>query len=554
MLSEAKRTLLEKRLRGEFIGGLRTAETQPSAPDAPRVVSFAQERLWHLEQLDPAGGFYNIPLFVRIQGDLDERLLQRSLDTVVRRHAVLRSTFKAHDGRPVLMIRDLEGVLIRPLDGCGDLRRTALAEVSAPFDLEQGPLLRAAILRTGEHDRVFFLTAHTTVCDPWGLKIVAGDLAAIYNGRTLAPLRLEYSDFAAWQRKRLEGGLAEAQLSYWKQKLQGPIPALSLPFDGQRPAGPSMTASREYLDVPLPLARKLDDLSRREATTLFAILISAYYVLLQRWSGESDITVGSAIANPGRSELEGLTGFFLNLVPFRADLSANPTLREVLRRVRRTCLDAIANQDIPFARLVEACKLRLSGSATTFPQVMFDYQTEDLALPLTGMQTGILPVGNETMKFDLDLTVVGGANGLSAAMKYSTDLFKRETIAAMLEDYRSILDRLVSEPDAEISWLPSRAAQASAPPRALPGDYSPPRDELEAKLAELWEETLGTGPIGIGQNFFEAGGNSLLAVSLLDRICKTTGRRIPAAAFYRTPTIEQQAEILSEANQERRNG
>jgi hypothetical protein len=554
-LSEAKRLLLEKRMRGEFIGALRRPE-QPRPAEVPEL-SYAQQRIWVLERLEPAGAYYNLPLFVRIRGPLAERALEEAIQAVMRRHTALRSVFAEFESNPRLRILDETLHMdVRAIDLPSDaspsdavVRDLALREVHTPFALERGPLVRAVLLRLGEDDRVLLLTFHTMVCDPWSMKTVAAEISALYEafaqGRSspLRPPAFQYADFVRWQCERWNSCNRAAQTAFWQRQLQPPVPLLSLPWNRPRPAAPAMQASRVAIRFPQELAASLDAFSRRNAIPPFSILLGGFMLLLRQWSGEEDILVGSAVSNLNWTEVEHPVGFLLYLALFRTSLSGSPTFREAIERVRRTCLDVYGNLDIPYPQIAAGSYLALHGPATSFPQFMFDYQTEPLTLPLAGCRTAILDGGNETTKFDLDLTVVSGAGWTLAEMKYSRTLFDETTVVSMLQSYVEILTAVASRPGESIP--PSRPSRR--PADSVESAPAPPESPAERQIAEIWSGVLGRGPIGATANFWDLGGNSLAAVRILQEILHVTGKALSPERFYRAPSIRQQAALVEEA-------
>ncbi|WP_224362051.1 non-ribosomal peptide synthetase [Hyalangium versicolor] len=464
------------------IAGLTTsieAERGASSPLAPALrraerpahlpLSFAQERLWFLEQLEPGTGRYNLPAAVSLRGELDTCALEWSLSEIVRRHEALRTTFPLHDGHPVQAITAPSAVELPFLDlrsmpaleREAEVRALITREAQAPFSLATGPLLRARLLRLGAQEHILLLTLHHIIADGWSVGVLVRELTALYAARTSATAPslpeppIQYADFTLWQREWLQGEALQTQLSFWKERLAGAPAALELATDRPRPAVQGFAGGRHAVRIPAELARAVVELGRREGCTPFMTLLAAFQVLLSRYSHQEDLVIGCPLANRNRMETEGLIGFFVNVLPFRADLSGNPRVRELLSRVREMTTAAHAHQDVPFEKLVEALELERDLSRTPLFQVAFSLQEAPLpprALP--GLETRLLEPEAQTAKFDLTLVLEGGEEGLSAAFEYRSDLFEASTIQRMAGHFLTLLTGLATQPDARLSELP----------------------------------------------------------------------------------------------------
>ncbi|MEW5931882.1 MAG: condensation domain-containing protein, partial [Gemmatimonadota bacterium] len=357
----------------------------------PLPLSFAQQRLWVVDRLDPGGATYNMPYALRLRGVLDMSALRAALDALVERHETLRTTFAEQDGRPVQVIQPPALVALTELDlrdRPGAEREPyaehlAVEEALFPFDLARGPLLRCTLLRLGEDDHVLCFTMHHIVSDGWSMQVLVREVSALYAAFArgeeprLPELPVQYADFAVWQRDWLSGETLEEQIGFWKTRLSGAPPVLEIPTDRPRGAGNSPYAARQPLQVPPETSRALRALSRREGTTLFMTLLAAWQGLLGRYAGQDDVVVGSAIAGRNRHEVEGLIGFFVNMLPLRADLSGDPSWTELLGRVRETALAAYDHQDLPFERLVEELAVERSLVHSPVFQVIFSLNRAD---------------------------------------------------------------------------------------------------------------------------------------------------------------------------------
>ena len=433
-------------------------------------MSFAQQRLWFLDQFQPGSPFYNIPSAIRLTGRLNAEALGRALNEIVARHEALRTTFRAVRGEPMQIIAprltlDAPLVDLQPLPQAereAEALRLAQAEARQPFDLSRGPLLRARLIRLGEADHLALITMHHIISDGWSMGVFVRELGILYDafnrGEAASPLPdlpIQYADYAEWQREWLQGEVLERHFAYWQERLGDAPPVLELPTDRPRP--PVQTANGASLDTKLPraLADRLNELSRREGATLFMTLLAAFKVLLYRYTGLADICVGTPIANRTRAELEGLIGIFINTLVLRTDLSREPTFRELLRRVREIALGAYAHQDLPFEMLVDRLQPDRDMSHSTLFQVMFILQNAGVrAQQVPGLALQVVDADAGTATFDLTLNITEQTDGLSTSVEYNTDLFDRSTIERLLGHYHTLLEAIVADPDRAITRLP----------------------------------------------------------------------------------------------------
>ncbi len=432
--------------------------------------SFAQRRIWFLDQFQPGSPFYNIPMAVRIKGALRAGALERGIQEIVRRHESLRTTFAMMDSEPVQVINPAMSITLDRVNLLrlserereDEIHRRAMAEAQRSFNLAEGPLLRATLLKLGKEDHALLLTMHHIVSDAWSLGVFIRELAVLYDAFSKekpSPLPdppLQYADFTEWQREWLQGEVMEAQLDYWRQRLAGAPPALALPTDYPRPAVQTSRGAKLSLSLPKPLAKALQELSRREGATIFMTLLAAFQVLLHRYTGQDDISVGTPVANRNRAEIEGLIGCFINTLVMRTDLSGDPSFRELLRRAREAALGAYANQDIPFEKLVEELKPERDMSRSSFFQVMLILQNTPRDVEPAGRELTLsaLKIDKKTSNFDLTLTMVEEAKSLSATAEYNTDLFESATIERLLGHFQTLLEGVVANPAQRISALP----------------------------------------------------------------------------------------------------
>jgi amino acid adenylation domain-containing protein len=432
-------------------------------------LSFAQQRLWFLDQLQPGSAFYNLPAAVRLTGTLDVAALEQSFNEIVRRHEALRTTFTSQDGRPSQIIAPSLHLTV-PVEDLVEFaaeereakaQRAATEEVQTPFDLTRGPLLRVKLLRISDEEHILLLTMHHIVSDGWSGSILIRELVALYqafaNGQAspLIDQRVQYADFAYWQRESLQGETLRTQLEYWRGQLAGAPAALELPTDRPRPAVQTVRGAHQTFRVSAALTKTLRELSQREGATLFMTLLAAFKTLLYRYTGQADIVVGTPIAGRNRVEIEELIGFFVNTLVLRTDLSGQPTFVELLGRVRQTALGASAHQDLPFEKLVEELQPERDLSRTPLFQVMFVlqnksedvYELADLKVQAEEVQTG-------TAKFDLELFFEEREDELAGTCEYNADLFDARTIERMTQNLEVLLQEIADNPKQPITRIP----------------------------------------------------------------------------------------------------
>ncbi|MCX4718319.1 amino acid adenylation domain-containing protein [Streptomyces virginiae] len=479
-------------LRGDGTGATAPATpvtvigARPAGEPAP--LSFAQQRLWFLDQLQPGRPDYNIPVAARLRGALDADALAAALCAVVTRHEVLRSRITEGPAGPVQVVEAPE-VFVPVRTDLGNLPREearsralglAHADAAAPFDLGSAPLLRARVVRVADDEHLLVLVLHHTVGDGWSMPVLwrelSGAYAALRRGErpVLPELPVQYGDFAYWQQRRLADGEADAGIAHWRAALGG-LPALELPTDRPRPQVRSGAGDAFVFEVPAELAERLGALARERGATLFMVLLAGFQALLARYTGQADITVGSPIAGRDRTELEPLVGFFVNTLVLRTDLSGDPAFGELLGRVRRTALAAYEHQDVPFDRLVEELRPERDLSRNPLFDVLFQLHPEQLAaLPLDGVEVESLDTSNGTAKFDLSLAMTEHPDGLTGTVQYATDLFDRATVERFGAHYLRLLAGAAETPDAPLSRLDVLSPQEHA---ALLGEESGPRTD-----------------------------------------------------------------------------
>src|SRR6185369_975510 len=427
-------------------------------------LSFAQERLWFLDQLEPGSAFYNISTGVRLGGELDIAALERTFSEVVRRHEVLRTTFPMVNGVPVqrvsaaeplhLVIEDLSS--LEEAERAAEIVRLGNEEAQRPFELAHGPMLRVRLLRLSAEEHVVLLTMHHIVADGWSMGVLVKEVSTLYaafsrgESSPLPELAIQYADFAVWQRESLQGEALEKELDYWREQLSGSAAILELPSDRPRPAMQSYRGASHSFGINPEVSAGLKALSRSEGTTLFMTLLAAFKVFLSRYSGQADISVGTDIAGRNRAELEPLIGFFINALVMRTKIRAEEGFRELLKRVREVCLGGYAHQDMPFEKLVEELNPERSLSYSPLFQVSFSLNSvrhpahqstgiETETEQLQGLTLGRVGFKDGTAKFEFTLSILEGNGKLRGVVEYSTDLFDEATIVRMTSHFQQLL-------------------------------------------------------------------------------------------------------------------
>jgi aspartate racemase len=431
-------------------------------------LSFGQMRVWLLDQLEPGGTSYTIPALFRLNGDLNASVLEQSLNEIIRRHEPLRTYFVSVDGVPVQKIAPLQQFKIPVVDlqrlsetsRRSELSRLASLDAAQPFDLTHAPLMRATLVKLGQNEHVFLFNVHHIAFDGWSVGVFIREMSVIYKAflkgepSPLPELSIQYVDFAAWQRAWMQGDVFRVQLDYWKTRLGGFLPVLELPFDRPRPAVQTYNGGNYIFTLSRRLTDSLKALSQQEDVTLFVTLLAAFQVLLLRYTEQEDMVVGTPIANRNQPEIEGLLGFFLNVLVMRTDLSGNPTVRELLRRVHETALGAYAHQDLPFEKLVEELNPERYLSHSPVFQVLFSLLNQPMQpLELPGVAPSRLEYHDGASKFDLSLFMEEADQRLTAWFEYNSDLFDEVTIERMGGHLKAILESIVSDPSQRLHQL-----------------------------------------------------------------------------------------------------
>ena len=468
---ETKKKLFALLLKEEGLDISSTRIVKSRKEKDPLPLSFAQQRLWFLDQLAPDNPFYNAPFVLRFTGMLNTTALRQSLYEIIRRHEALRTKFIFQHTQPVQQILPLSEMsppslplldlqaLPRKARGA-TLQRLIDTEAHRPFDLTRDLLLRATLVRLEEHQHMLLLTLHHITSDGWSQGIVHGELSALYNAfvqgqpSPLTPLPIQYADFALWQHQWLQGEILERHLQYWRDQLRN-LPVLELPTDVPRPAIETFQGAICYMSIPRELTQQLKELSQSAGATLFMTLLTAFATLLLHYSGQADLPIGSPIANRTQREVEGLIGFFVNTLVLRCDLTGNPPFLEALQRIREMTLEAYAHQDLPFERLVEALQPERTLRHNPLCQVLFQLQNAPRQpLSLQNLTVRHLQIDNQTARFDLVVSLIETEQGLINRWEYTTDLFTAPTIERMSWHYLHLLESIVAQPEQRLLDLP----------------------------------------------------------------------------------------------------
>jgi thioesterase domain-containing protein/acyl carrier protein len=543
-------------------------------------LSFAQQRLWFLHQFEPESSSNNMPVVVKLTGLLNIEVLKRSISEVVRRHEVLRTRFPALKGQPQLIIAlakpinlpliDLRNLPQQERDA--EVFRLATQEARQPFDLANELMLRVKLFRLHDDEHLLIWNLHCIVCDGASSDVFYQDLTSIYTAfaagkaSPLPELTIQYIDFAHWQRQWLQGEVLESQINYWKQKLDNLPPPLKLPYDRPYPKGVlTYQGDRVALMLPKTLQTELERLSQKLGVTLFMTLLTAFETLLYRYCGQEDILLSFASAGRAQVETERLIGFFSNTLMLRTNLTGQLTFTEALAKVRQASLEAYAHQDLPFEKLIEEIRPNTRQEKSPLFQVKFALNPPwsegrgmaSVKLPELTFTSLFGYIYHGKTKYDLTLVMREQDEGLGMVFDYNADIFDALTVEKMLLHFQILLEGIVTNPNCSLSSLPmltpgEQLSQGSAHlfeeeaiSLTTPIERtSATSDEIESKLVKIWQDVLGVDFISIKDNFFDLGGNSLLAVKTFARIEEKFDKVLPLSILLKAPTIEQLANYV----------
>ena len=558
-------------------------------------VSMNQQRLWILDQLQPGIAANHIPVCLRLTGPLVTDALERSLRAVVDRHESLRTTFGFRDNAPLQLINSSCAIPLQMRDMSThpgtDLEAQAHSfvreEIRKPFDLRNGPLLRTALLRLGPEHHILVITMHHVVSDGWSAEVLIRELAEDYSAfvagqePNLKPLPVQYSDFTILQRHLLGTERIEEQLSFWRRTLAGAPILHNLPCDRPRPERPTYAGANQILQLDSGLVSELQRFARHQRSTIFMLLTAAFVVLLFKYGKQKDILLGIPVSGRNLVETEPLIGFFVNTLVLRTSVANNMTINDLLIQVRESLLDAMSHQDVPFERIVDALRVPRGLGYNPLFQIMFaTFRAAVQSRQFGPLTASPYVIGGNTSRFDLSVNVIEGLdNTWWVQAEYSTELFDHPRITSMLEAYTMLLRTILADSHRQISDLQishfgediSANVQQSSTPDAMPtsiagssvngrahswpdrlsksiastntGSAAPPID-VEGKLIDIWQQRLKISSIGVDDDFFALGGNSLLAIALVAEVNRAFGSKLPVSSLFRDGTIRSMANRL----------
>lgn len=567
-ISEARRQLLEKFRRGEVCasnlamapgGALATPlVARPPSADAPLAPDL--EQLWIHDRLAGGAAINNESFTIHKRGSLDPAILERCFHEIVRRHEIWRSAFPMLDGKAVQRIDSNVPVSVPftdlshlPMEGReAEAVRIASVDSGLPFDLNNAPLFRVSLVRWSEHYHRIYLTVHRLVFDCVSIeRVLITELAALYKAYSagdpspLPELAFQYSDYGAWKQRQALGTNQAAQLGYWRKNLSGELAAVELPADRARPAEPTWRSGMETCKFPAELVKELKEFGQAEGVTPYMILLAALQVLLYRRSGQTELIIGGKTNSRARSEFEPLIGSFVNTIVLRTAIEAAVSFREFLGCVKSTVLGALEHSEISFDDVVRELEPQRNSQRHPFFQVLFSIRAPFADFP-EGWDLTDFEIHSGASGFDLFVEFAEQSQGLAARFVYSTDLFDRITIQHLQREFRELLQDLISNPQQSVS----RDAVVETAPISLPTgqrQFVLPQDEIEERLVNLWQELLATESISATDNYFDLGGDSLLAVRLFADIKFCFQLELPLATLFHAPTVRSMARVIRDS-------
>jgi len=545
--------------------------------------SYAQQRLWFLDRLAPNNPSYNTSRVIELVGMLGIEALERSLGEIFRRHEVCRTNYDLRDGIPVQVIRSAGTYMLPSMDLSAfepakqelELERVARGEIMINFDLAQDPLCRALLVRLGEQRHVLIFVIHHILTDAWSRGVIHHELSTLYRSflnhepSPLAPLPFQYADYSAWQRRIMEGPDGTALQKYWLEQMRDAPTVLKLPVARPRPGIQTHEGARKIFRLSEHLVSALTDIGRQERATLFMVLMTAFNVLLGRYSGQSDLIVGIPVSGRNRAEFERMVGLFLNVLPVRTKLVDGITFRALLCQVRDTTLGAFSHQNYPFDLIVSGLKLKRGKDYHPLFQVMFALNQPSLQdLDLPGLSCTQMNIGPRPMPYDMTVTVMDEPEGLSFFIDYNIDLFDEVTIERFAAHFQHLLQSIVASPDSAITELSllseaerarlvvewnqtergylreenvTEAGPAHVRSRQILTPFAAPRNIAEEALVSIWQDMLEIDAVGVDDNFFELGGNSLLAIRVLSQMNEAFDLKLSLQNLFDAPTVTELA-------------
>ncbi len=564
LLSPKRLDALERLIEKKGIAAKRVTIPRWNGDRSRAPLSFAQYRLWLIDQMHPGNAAYNMPSAYRLSGALHVSALERSLNEVVQRHESLRTTFQTVDGTPVqvvaatlslpLLCVDLQG--LSQAEQERTIIQLATQEAQTPFDLASGPLLRCKLLQLDAQEYILLLNMHHIISDGWSVNVLARETLILYTAfrqgqpSPLPMPSIQYIDFTVWQRAWLQGEQVEKLQAYWRQRLAN-MPVLELPTDCPRPEIASHKGDTRSIQFSVAQTEMLKAFSRDSGASLFMILLAGFLTLLARYSGQLDITIRSPVANRTRQQTEAIIGYFVNILALRTDLSGNPTFRELVQRVSNVCHEAYAHQELPFEQVLDDLRPMHRGRGPLFP-VMFVLQNISAAMPtVPGTTFRPLILKNSLALFDLSIDMAEDGANLYGYFNYNTDVFEAATIQTMMEDFQAILESATLDSDQRLHTLGEKIPNEHIPalrpqPLATPAKQrtpAAPRTPVEETLVKIWQDVLGIAQIGVFDNFFELGGDSLQWMRVVSRV-NQAGLKLALQPVSQSPTIAELAKAI----------
>jgi non-ribosomal peptide synthetase component F/thioesterase domain-containing protein/aryl carrier-like protein len=534
-------------------------------PEEPELyalpASLSQERFWAFAKLDPDNAAFNMPAVLRLSGPLSVEALEKSLQRLIDRHEILRTKFEERNGVLTQVISRNGNFSLATSDLAAlpvDQRESRLAQLvreaaRQPFDLVQGPLIRAHLFRLHDLDHVLIVTVHHIISDGWSQNVIQRELWSAYKAFADRgepqdePLQIQFGDFAVWQREWQDSDEANAHRKYWMARLSGTLPIIDFPLD-RTPVSRRIEGALETLVFPASLIQEFKSFCKAESVTPFMLTLACFAILLSEYANQDDLVIGSPVANR-RPETEALIGPFAAPVALRLDLSGNPTLREILQAARQVTIDGLSHAEYPFELLAKDLKVRSRNGRNPLFQFYFLYQSAFLQnRELPGLTIAPVPTFSIGTPFELQLAVIERDDSVYANLEYSPDLFNPSTIRQILNYYESLLRAIIADPNRRIADLDKPAGRRAVPRplQAMPerAAFTPPRDEYETLLVEIWREVFGEPKVGIYDDFFALGGNSLRAAEFVSRLERESGITIDLSTLIVRPTIAKLSEYI----------
>ncbi|MGK7898705.1 MAG: condensation domain-containing protein, partial [Xenococcus sp. (in: cyanobacteria)] len=535
-----------KSIKGNMSRQRRTS-IKPFPREGNIPLSFGQERLWQLDSLHPENIVHNLHVSYQLDGELDVAILEKSIQEIINRHEVLRTSFPIVDGQPVQVIApEIKFKLTVVEAEDREIKKIIQEQSQQPFDLNQSPLIRFKLVKITNNKHYLLRTIHHIINDVWSDTILLKELANLYQAFTtekepsLPKLPIQYADFAQFQRQWLQGKNLESQIDYWKTKLSSNTPILKLPTDYPSSVITSYQGASYLVTVPAELTQSLKNISNTEGVSLFVTLLTGFKTLLYQYSGQEHIVLSSPVAGRYLRETKKLLGYFSNILLLNTDFSNNPTVRELLHRVSDITLGAQKHQDLPLQKIVE--EIGISDGLVS--RTMFTLQNAPSQPKALGdVQVHLLEKKDEKIaNFDLSLSVREVGDTLTALFRYKTDLFTESTITELGNNFVNLLNKIANHPETKLSELPLLTDDVSATNNQK--DYVAPRNEIEQAIANIWAEVLNLNNIGVHDNFFDLGGRSIAMMRVYNKLRNVFTLEIPVMELFQSPTIEEMAKFL----------